>query len=86
MYRVFLNKNLTPWAPREGSVGYLCPEAHMALVLTGRGKAYYNGELLSGDEALAKAGIESIVLSSKEGLALISGTTSVTGNGYACTL
>ena len=38
-YREFLNKGLTPWAPREGSVGYLAPEAHMARVLEGNGKA-----------------------------------------------
>ncbi len=77
-YREFLNKNLIPWAPGDGSVGYLCPEAHMALVLVGEGKAYYQGELLPAAEALAKAGIEPIELSSKEGLALVSGTTSPT--------
>ena len=50
----------------------------MALVLIGRGKAYYQGELLPGDQALKKAGLEPITLSSKEGLALVSGTTSAT--------
>lgn len=79
--REFLNAGVTPWAPREGSVGYLSPEAHMALVLLGEGKAYYNGELLPGNEALAKAGIETMELSAKEGLALVSGTTSVTALG-----
>ena len=38
-YKEFLNKGVTPWAPREGSVGYLAPEAHMARVLEGNGKA-----------------------------------------------
>ena len=38
-YRRFLNCGLTPWAPGDGSVGYLSPEAHMALVLIGQGKA-----------------------------------------------
>lgn len=77
-YREFLNKGLTPWTPGDGSVGYLSPEAHMALVLIGKGKAYYGGDLLIGEEALKKAGIESLELSSKEGLALVSGTTSAT--------
>ena len=77
-YKDFLNCNLVPWMPREGSVGYLSPEAHMALVLLGEGKAYYNGELLPGDIALSKAGMEPMELSAKEGLALVSGTTSVT--------
>ena len=35
--RQCLNLGVIPWAPGEGSVGYLSPEAHMALVLTGRG-------------------------------------------------
>lgn len=81
IYRQFLNSNLTPFAPKEGSVGYLSPEAHMALVLIGEGKAYYEGQLLPAKEALQKAGLEPTVLSSKEGLVLVSGTTSVTALG-----
>ena len=81
MYREFLNRNLTPWAPGDGSVGYLSPEAHMALVLIGEGKAWYQGELLDGREALSRAGLKPITLASKEGLALISGTTSATAMG-----
>lgn len=77
-YRDFLNKGITPWAPGSGSVGYLAPEAHMALVLLGKGKAFYEGELLPGSEALRRAGMEPLELSSKEGLALVSGTTSPT--------
>ncbi len=78
-YRDFLNRGVTPWMPREGSVGYLGPEAHAALVLTGAGLAYYEDELLAGGEALRRAGLEPLRLDSKEGLALISGTTAVTG-------
>ncbi len=81
LYRQFLNLGLTPFAPREGSVGYLCPEAHIALVLIGKGKAYINGELLSGEEALKKAGLKPVTLSAKEGLVLTSGTTGVTAIG-----
>jgi histidine ammonia-lyase len=81
MYRQFLNLGLTPFAPREGSVGYLSPEAHMALVLLGEGKAYVNGELLPAKEALRRVDMKPIELSAKEGLALISGTTSTTGIG-----
>jgi histidine ammonia-lyase len=81
MYRQFLNLGLTPFAPKEGSVGYLSPEAHMALVLIGEGKAYLNGELLLAKEALERVGLMPTVLSSKEGLVLVSGTTSVTAIG-----
>jgi histidine ammonia-lyase len=81
MYRQFLNFKLTPFAPREGSVGYLSPEAHMALVLIGEGQAYLEGKLLPAQEALSRIGLKPIVLTAKEGLALISGTTSTTGMG-----
>ncbi|MGE7768862.1 HAL/PAL/TAL family ammonia-lyase [Peribacillus sp. NPDC096540] len=81
MYRQFLNRGLIPFAPREGSVGYLSVEAHMALVLIGEGMAYVNGELLPAKEALLRVGMEPLVLSAKEGLALINGTTSPTGIG-----
>ncbi|MBR2548367.1 MAG: aromatic amino acid lyase [Eubacterium sp.] len=80
-YKEFLNKGVTPWAPREGSVGYLAPEAHMARVLEGNGKAYFDGKLMDASEALKAAGIEPIALASKEGLALVSGTTSATALG-----
>ena len=81
LYRQFLNRGLTPFAPREGSVGYLSPEAHMALVLIGQGQAYVAGELLPAGEALQRVGLAPTELSAKEGLALISGTTSVTALG-----
>ncbi len=76
LVRQLLNQNVIPRAPRDGSVGYLSPEAHMALVVTGRGQAWYRGELLPGSKALEKAGLQPIQLASKEGLALVSGTTS----------
>ena len=79
--RDFLNLGLTPWMPRDGSVGYLGPEAHMVMSLIGQGRAYYQGELLEAAEALSRAGLKPLELSAKEGLALISGTTAVTALG-----
>ncbi|MDR2174793.1 MAG: aromatic amino acid ammonia-lyase, partial [Synergistaceae bacterium] len=73
-----LNARVTPWAPAHGSVGYLGAEAHIALVLLGRGKAFYGGKLLDGGEALKLAGLSPVQLSYKEGLCLISGGTSAT--------
>jgi histidine ammonia-lyase len=81
LYRKFLNCGLTPFAPREGSVGYLSPEAHMALVLIGEGQAYLDGVLLPAREALKRVGVLPIELAAKEGLTLVSGTTSVTALG-----
>lgn len=81
LYRQFLNRGLTPFAPREGSVGYLSPEAHMALVLLGEGQAYVNDVLLPAGEALRQVGLLPTELAAKEGLSLVSGTTSVTALG-----
>jgi histidine ammonia-lyase len=78
LIRALLNHQIIPFAPGDGSVGYLSPEAHMALVLIGEGKAWYKGELVPGNEALDKVGLRPILLGCKEGLALTSGTTSVT--------
>lgn len=77
-YRQLLNKGVTPRVPGEGSVGYLALEAHIALAAIGKGKAYYEGELLDSREALRRAGMGPVKLSSKEGLSLTSGTTSPT--------
>lgn len=76
-----LNHDITPYAPGDGSVGYLGPEAHMALVLIGEGEATYRNERMSGRDALEKAGLKPHTLRCKEGLALINGTTSVTAIG-----
>ena len=80
-----LNKGVTPFIPEKGSLGAsgdLAPLSHMVLVMLGMGKAYFNGELLEGAEAMAKAGVPVLDgLSSKEGLALINGTQVMTSIG-----
>lgn len=81
MIRQFLNLNLIPWMPKEGSVGYLAPEAHFALTLIGRGRIFYQGKLCTAVEVLQAENIQPIQLHAKEGLALISGTTSTTALG-----
>jgi len=81
---LLLNRNVLPRIPAQGSVGAsgdLAPLAHLALVLIGEGEATHEGELLSGGDALARAGIEPIVLEAKEGLALINGTQYMAGLG-----
>ena len=79
-----LNKDVTPEVPRQGSLGAsgdLAPLAHMALVLIGRGEAWYQGEKLPGAEAMRRAGIPTYHLLAKEGLALINGTQCMTAIG-----
>ena len=72
-----LERDVLPVIPSKGSVGSsgdLAPLAHLALVLVGEGEAIVADERLPGAEALARAGLEPIALSAKEGLALINGT------------
>jgi histidine ammonia-lyase len=79
-----LNKGVTPVVPSQGSVGAsgdLAPLAHMALVLIGEGEAEFEGAVLPGQEALARAGIEAIELHPKEGISLINGTQAMLAIG-----
>jgi len=79
-----LNKGVHPVIYEKGSLGAsgdLAPLSHMVLVMIGEGEAYYNGERLSGKEALQRAGIKEIELVEKEGLALINGTQVMTAIG-----
>lgn len=72
-----LNRGLVPYVPSRGSVGAsgdLAPLAHLALPLVGEGRAWADGELLPGAEALARLGLEPTRLEAKEGLSLINGT------------
>jgi histidine ammonia-lyase len=72
-----LEHGVTPVAPSRGSVGSsgdLAPLAHLALVLVGEGEASFGGATLPGSEALARAGLQPVSLTAKEGLALINGT------------
>jgi histidine ammonia-lyase len=72
-----LNRGVLPRVPARGSVGAsgdLAPLAHLALPLVGEGKAWFDGTLLSGADALVAAGLEPIRLAAKEGLSLINGT------------
>jgi histidine ammonia-lyase len=80
----FLNRGIHPIIPEKGSLGAsgdLAPLAHFACVLIGEGEAEFNGEILSGKDALAKANLQPITLAAKEGLALTNGTTIMTAVG-----
>jgi histidine ammonia-lyase len=85
-----LNEGIHPVVRSRGSLGAsgdLAPLAHMALVLIGEGTADVvedptsagDGKRLSGEEALATAGLEPLTLKAKEGLALINGTQLTVG-------
>jgi len=77
-----LNAGITPLVPRYGSVGAsgdLIPSAYIGLALTGDGRATLEGRVMPARRALERARIPSLRLSYKEGIALINGTTTMTG-------
>ncbi|MCP3689222.1 MAG: histidine ammonia-lyase, partial [Gammaproteobacteria bacterium] len=73
----FLNLDLIPVIPGQGSVGAsgdLAPLAHLAATLTGEGEVNFNGETMPAQQALEATGLSAIRLGAKEGLGLINGT------------
>ena len=79
-----LNKQVHPIIPQKGSLGAsgdLAPLSHMVLPMIGLGEAEYKGEVFNGNQAMKNADIDTIELTSKEGLALINGTQAMTAVG-----
>ena len=87
-----LDRGVTPWVPRKGSLGAsgdLAPLAHIAAVMTRddgddpgySGQAYFEGQLMSGEDAMRWAGLERVVVEAKEGLALTNGTAMMVAIG-----
>ncbi len=78
-----MNAGLLPEIPQEGSVGAsgdLVPLAHMARALVGLGFVRGpDGQRVPAEQALREAGLEPAVLQAKEGLALVNGTSVMTG-------
>jgi histidine ammonia-lyase len=83
MLAAMLNAGVTPVVPAIGSVGAsdLMHMAAIGLVVLGRGRAQLDGETLDGGEALARAGLDPLVLEPKDGLALVSANGVAIGHG-----
>lgn len=82
----FLNKNITPLVYKHGSVGAsgdLVQLAHIAEALIGEGQVMYNGRILKTSQVfktvLSKEGFKPLKIQLREGLALINGTSAMTG-------
>ncbi|HEV2746775.1 MAG TPA: histidine ammonia-lyase [Allosphingosinicella sp.] len=72
-----LDADALPVVPSQGSVGAsgdLAPLAHLGAALIGEGRIALAGEAMPAAAALARLGLEPLVLGPKEGLALINGT------------
>jgi histidine ammonia-lyase len=76
-----LNHGVHPEVPRSGSLGAadLCLMAHVGLVLIGEGRAELDGEWLDAAQALTRAGLATVVLGPKDGLAICSSSSVAIG-------
>lgn len=84
------NAGVIPCVPEQGSVGAcgdLCPLAHTAAAVMGIAgqKATYQGETMEAADALAKAGLQPIVLEAKEAMAVTNGATFIWAIGFLAT-
>ncbi|MFE3028302.1 HAL/PAL/TAL family ammonia-lyase [Nocardia tengchongensis] len=74
--------DILPVVPERGSVGAsgdLVPLSYLAALLTGHGDVVHAGVAKSAAEALAECGLEPMALEAKEGLALVNGTSFMSG-------
>lgn len=79
-----INYNVTPLIFEHGGVGAsgdLVQLAHLALVLIGEGEVYYKGERRSTAEVFKSLDISPVKIHIREGLALMNGTSAMTGIG-----
>ncbi len=80
----FINRDITPLIYEHGGVGAsgdLVQLAHLALVLIGEGEVFYNGERLPTSEVFEKENLSPITIDIREGIALMNGTSVMTGIG-----
>ena len=79
-----INRDITPLIFEHGGVGAsgdLVQLAHLALVLIGEGEVFYKGERKSTKEVFETEGLAPIKVEIREGLALMNGTSVMSGIG-----
>jgi len=84
-----INKDITPLIFSHGGVGAsgdLVQLAHLALVLIGEGEVFYKGKRLPTETVFAKENLAPIKVELREGLALMNGTSVMTGIGIVNTI
>lgn len=86
---VLINKNITPIMFEHGGVGAsgdLVQLAHLALTLIGEGDVYYKGRKIKTKEVFVLENLQPIHIELREGLALMNGTSVMTGIGLINTV
>ncbi len=81
---LLINNNVTPCIYEHGGVGAsgdLVQLAHLGLVLIGEGEVVYEGEVQSTATIFEKLQIKPLSIRIREGLAILNGTSAMTGIG-----
>ena len=84
LMKELINRNITPLIFEHGGVGAsgdLVQLAHLALVLIGEGEVFYKGERKPTQEVFETENLKPIEVKIREGLALMNGTSVMTGIG-----
>lgn len=84
LMKELLNRNITPVIYHHGGVGAsgdLVQLAHLALILIGEGEVYYEGKKQPTSKVFEKEGLEPLQVQLREGLALMNGTSIMSGIG-----
>ena len=84
LIRELINRDIYPMIPEHGGVGAsgdLIQLAHLALILIGEGEVNYKGTLQETKKAFEAEGLQPAGMHIREGLALINGTSAMTGIG-----
>jgi histidine ammonia-lyase len=84
-----INRDINPLIYSHGGVGAsgdLVQLAHLALALIGEGSVYHNGSLKPTKEVFESENLKPINVNLREGLALINGTSVMTGIGMVNTI
>lgn len=84
LMKAMLNSDILPVIYQHGGVGAsgdLVQLAHLALNMIGEGTVFYKGKQTPAASALAAEGLEPMQIHIREGLALINGTSVMTGIG-----
>jgi histidine ammonia-lyase len=84
LMKEFINRDITPLIFEHGGVGAsgdLVQLSHLALVLIGEGEVFYKGERRPTKEVFELENLKPIQVEIREGLALINGTSVMTGIG-----
>lgn len=84
LLKELINRDITPLIFEHGGVGAsgdLVQLAHLALVLIGEGEVFYKGQRRQTSEVFEAEGLQPIAVEIREGLALMNGTSVMSGIG-----